>query len=137
MTIFLWEDRVPAILNYLLHLVTAGGLVVVFFLVYTWITPFDEVALIRAGNKAAALSLGGALVGFSFTIASALTHTVDYYQFLMWAGIGMAVQALSYFVTTVMLKMAQDQIEADNAAFGGLLGAISLSIGLVNAGAIS
>ena len=36
-----------------------------------------------------------------------------------------------------MLSMSRDQIEADNAAFGGLLGALSISIGLVNAGAIS
>jgi putative membrane protein len=33
--------------------------------------------------------------------------------------------------------MAQDQIEADNSAFGGLLGTISLSIGGINAACIS
>jgi putative membrane protein len=128
---------VPAILNYLLHLVTAGALVLAFFVIYTKITPFDEVELIRSGNSAAALSLGGALVGFSVTIASALSHTADYYQFLIWAAVGMVVQVLVYMITTMLLKMSQDQIEANNVAFGGLLGAISLSIGLVNAGSIS
>ena len=33
--------------------------------------------------------------------------------------------------------MSKDQIEANNKAFGGLLGAISLSIGVINAGCIS
>jgi putative membrane protein len=128
---------VPAILAYLLHLFTAAALVLAFFVVYTRITPFDEVLLVRQGNGAAALSLGGALIGFSVTVASALLHTTDYYQFAGWALGAMLVQVLVFAVATSLLKMSKDQIEANNCAFGGLLGAISLSIGLVNAGCIS
>ncbi|UUZ50170.1 DUF350 domain-containing protein [Massilia sp. B-10] len=123
----------PAILNYLLHLSTAAVLVMAFFVIYTRITPYNEVELIRQGNQAAALSLGGTLIGFSLTIASALLHTPDYAQFLGWVGGAMLVQVLVFHVATRLLKMSQDQIEANNAAFGGLLGALSISIGLVNA----
>jgi putative membrane protein len=128
---------VPAILNYLLHLLTAVALVMAFFVIYTRITPYNEVALIRQGNHAAALSLGGTLIGFSLTIASALLHTPDYYQFLGWAGGAMLAQVLVFHIATRLLNMSKDQIEANNAAFGGLLGALSICIGLVNAGAIS
>ena len=127
----------PAILAYLLHLATAIALVMAFFVVYTRVTPYDEVHLIREGNGAAALSLGGTLLGFSVTVASALTYTGSYYQFLGWGTVGMIVQLLVFLVATRLLRMSKDQIEADNCAFGGLLGAISLSIGLVNAGSIS
>jgi putative membrane protein len=108
-----------------------------YFVIYCRMTPYDEVALIRAGNHAAALSLGGTLIGFALPIASALMHTPDYMQFLGWAAGAMLVQLLVFQVATRLLNMSKAQIEADNAAFGGLLGAISLSIGLVNAGAIS
>jgi len=128
---------VPAILNYLLHLSLAAVLVLIFFVVYTRTTPFDEVLLVRQGNKAAALSLSGALIGFSLTIASALVHTADYQAFAAWAAGGLVVQLAVYAVATRLLRMAKDQIEADNAAFGCLLGAISLSIGAINAGCIS
>lgn len=127
----------PAILNYLLHLATAAMLLLAFFVVYVRITPFDEVALIRAGNRAAALSLGGALIGFSLTIASALLHTRDYLEFFAWSGGAMLVQVLAFNVTTRLMRMSKDHIEAENTAFGGLLGAISVSIGLINAGCIS
>ena len=127
----------PAILNYLLHLATAVALVMAYFVIYTRMTPYNEVALIRGGNRAAALSLGGTLIGFSLTITSALMHTQDYVQFLGWAGGAMLVQLLVFQVATRLLNMSKDQIEADNAAFGGLLGTISIAIGLVNAGAIS
>jgi putative membrane protein len=112
-------------------------MVMVFFVIYTRLTPYDEVTLIRGGNNAAALSLGGTLIGFALPIASALMHTPDYYNFLGWAGGAMLIQVLVFHVTTRLLKMSKDQIEADNAAFGGLLGAISISIGLINAGSIS
>jgi putative membrane protein len=127
---------VPAILNYLLHLATAVAMVMAYFVIYVRMTPYDEVALIRAGNRAAALSLGGTLIGFSLTLASALMHTPDYFQFLSWAGGAAVVQLLVFQVATRLLHMSKDQIEADNSAFGGLLGTISISIGLVNAGAI-
>jgi putative membrane protein len=128
---------VPAILNYLLHLATAVALVMAFFVIYTRMTPYDEVTLIRQGNQAAALSLGGTLIGFALPISSALLHTQNYYEFLGWAAGAMLVQLLVFQVTTRLLSMSKDQIEANNTAFGGLLGAISISIGLVNAGAIS
>jgi putative membrane protein len=131
------ENRVPAILNYLLHLFTAVALVLAFFVVYTRVTPYDEVLLIRQGNHAAALSLGGSLLGFSATIASSLMHTMDYVQFAAWAFGALVVQLLVWVIATRLLRMAKDQIEANNCAFGGLLGAISLSIGIVNAGCIS
>ena len=127
----------PAILNYLLHLGTAAALVLLFFVIYTKITPYNEVLLVRQGNHAAALSLAGALIGFSLTIASALLHTPDWIHFAGWSAGAMLVQVLVYNVTTRLLKMSKDQIEADNSAFGGLLGAISVSVGLVNAGCMS
>jgi putative membrane protein len=128
---------VPAILAYLLHLLTAAAMVLAFFVIYTRITPFDEVLLIRQGNQAAAFSLGGTLVGFSITICSALLHTADYYQFLGWAAGAMLVQVLAFSIVARSLRMSKDQIEANNKAFGGLLGAIALSVGLINAGCIS
>ena len=127
----------PAILTYLIHLLLAAGLLIVFFIIYTRVTPYNEVLLIRQGNHAAALSLGGALLGFSATIASSLMHTADYQQFFAWAFGAMVVQLLAYVVTTRLLRMSKDQIESNNSAFGGLLGAIALSIGAINAACIS
>ena len=131
------ENALPAIANYVVHLALAAVLVVVFFVVYTRITPFDEVLLIRQGNNAAALSLGGALIGFSLTVASSIVHTSDYREFAAWAAGALVVQVLAYAVTAKLLHMSKDQIEAGNTAFGGLLGAISLSVGAINAACIA
>nr|WP_207393343.1 DUF350 domain-containing protein [Duganella aceris] len=121
----------------MIHLLLAAVLLAVFFVAYTRVTPYNEVLLIRQGNQAAALSLGGALIGFSITIGSALMHTGDYQEFAAWAFGAMVVQILAYAITTRALNMSKDQIEANNSAFGGLLGAISISIGVINGAGIS
>ena len=127
----------PDILNYLIHLLLAAVLLIAFFIIYTRVTPYNEVLMIRQGNQAAALSLGGAILGFSATIASSLMHTANYQQFFAWAFGAMVVQLLAYLVTTRLLRMSKDQIESNNTAFGGLLGAIALAIGAINAACIS
>lgn len=124
-------------INYALHLVTAGLLLFVFFLIYTWVVPFDELKLIRQGNVAAALTLGGALVGFSMTVASGLLHTDNLMSFIAWSAAAAAVQLLTYILVTHLLHMSKQHIEGNNVAFGILLASISISVGALSAGALS
>jgi putative membrane protein len=123
--------------NYALHLIAAGLLLVVFFLIYTWAMPFKEITLIRQGNVAAALSLGGALIGFSLTVASGLIHTDALLSFLGWSAAAAAIQLLTYVLVTRLLHMSKQHIEGNNIAFGLLLASISISVGAISAGALS
>ncbi len=125
------------IVNYALHLIAAGLLLLVFFRVYSWATPFDEMTLIRQGNVAAALTLGGAMIGFSMTVASGLVHTDALLSFLGWSAAAAAIQLLTYILVTRLLHMSKQQIEGNNVAFGLLLASISISVGAVSAGALS
>ena len=109
----------------------------VFFLIYSWATPFDEMTLIRQGNVAAALTLGGAMVGFSMTVASGLLHTDAILSFVAWSAAAAAIQLLTYVLVTRLLHMSKQQIEGDNAAFGLLLASISISVGAISAAALS
>jgi putative membrane protein len=125
------------IINYALHLVTAGLLLFVFFLVYTWVVPFDELTLIRQGNVAAALTLGGAMIGFSMTVASGLLHTDGLASFAAWSAVAAAIQLFTYLLVSRLLHMSKQQIEGNNVAFGILLASISISVGAISAGALS
>lgn len=124
-------------INYALRLVAAGLLLFVFFLVYGWATPFDEMTLIRRGNVAASLTLGGALLGFSLTVASGLVHTDALGSFLGWSAVAALIQLLTYVFVSRVLHMSKQQIEGNNVAFGVLMASISISIGAVSAGALA
>jgi len=49
---------------FLLYLALGLGLLGIFVAVYVGVTPYREIALIREGNTAAAISLSGAIVGY-------------------------------------------------------------------------
>ena len=125
------------IVNYALHLVAAGLLLFVFFLVYTWLMPFKEITLIRQGNVAAALTLGGALMGFSMTVASGLVHTDALGSFVGWSAAAAVIQLLTYVLVSRLLHMSKQQIEGNNIAFGVLMASISISVGAISAGGLS
>jgi putative membrane protein len=125
------------IVNYALHLIAAGLLLFVFFLIYTWATPFDEMKLVRQGNVAAALTLGGAMIGFSMTVASGLLHTDALTSFVGWSAAAAVIQLFTYVLVTRLLHMSKEHIESNNIAFGVLLASISISVGAVSAGALS
>lgn len=126
-----------AVIGYATHLIAAAILLGVFMAIYLKVTPFDEIALIHAGKGAAALSLGGALVGFSLTLAAAIVYNATLLQVVIWAVVAMIVQVVVYAVASRLLHTVRTEIEAGNAAMGGFMGAISLVAGIVNAACLS
>jgi putative membrane protein len=127
----------PPIIGYATHLIAAAILLGVFFFIYTKVTPFDELALIHAGKAAAALSLSGALIGFSLTLGSAIVHNATLLEVVAWSILAMIVQVIVYAVASRMLHTVRAEIEAGNVAMGGFMGSISLVAGIVNAACLS
>ena len=68
-------------LAYLIYIATSFAMLGLFLLVYTRVTPHREFTLIREGNIAAALSLGGAVLGFSLTLSSSIQHNATFATF--------------------------------------------------------
>jgi uncharacterized membrane protein YjfL (UPF0719 family) len=77
------------------HLLASLVLLVVFVGVYTRITPFNEFALIRQGNVAAALA-GWQHARFLLHAVVELQHNDTFLMFLVWSLVAMVVQAVVY-----------------------------------------
>jgi putative membrane protein len=122
---------------YAAYLLAACALLVVFLFVYTRVTPYREVELIRAGKLAPAISLGGALIGFSLTLASSVQHNDNLVMFIVWALAAMVVQVLAYALLSRAISGMAEALEADNVAMGTLMGSVALAVGLVNAACLA
>ncbi len=120
----------PAFISYF---ATAGALLALFLGVYLWITPYREIALIRAGNAAAAASLSGALLGFVLPLASAIAHSVSLLDMAIWGLIALIVQLLAYLAARLLLPALATDIPAGQVASGVLTGALALAVGILNA----
>src|SRR5581483_4380042 len=60
--------------NFAGYFVAGSVLIALFLLCYVNLTPHREIALIRAGNNAAATALAGGLLGFVIPLASVIAH---------------------------------------------------------------
>lgn len=123
--------------SFLFYFATAIGLLLLFLLAYIFITPYREIALIRAGNAAAAASLSGALLGFVLPLASAIAHSVSLADMTVWGLIALIVQLLVYLAARLLMPDLVRDIPAGKIATGVFLGALSVAIGILNAACMS
>ena len=104
-----------------------------YMIVYLWITPYNELKLIKEGNVAAALSLSGSVVGFTLPLAAAILNSVHPWDMMLWAFIAALVQLLVYVAVRYTLLNVVRRIPDGQVATGIVLAAISLSAGILNA----
>lgn len=112
-------------------------LLAVFCTVHVWLTPQREFALIRHGNVAASISLGGALLGFVAPLASAIAHSVSLLDLALWGMVALIVQWLAHLSIHLLIHDLAAQIEADNRAVAAFAATVALAVGLVNAAAMT
>ena len=119
---------------FLLAFVVAGLFTIIFKLIYQWVTPYNERALIRAGNTAASIALAGALIGYVLPLASALSHTVSLPEFAAWGALSGIIQIVTFTATRMIaIPDVKVRIENGETAIGVYLASISIAVGLLNA----
>lgn len=119
---------------FVIAFVAAIAFFAAFKFVYQLVTPYHERELIQQGNAAAAIALGGALIGYVLPLASALSHTVSLPEFAAWALLAGLIQILAFIVVSRLLyKPLASRIEAGELASGIYLASISIGVGLLNA----
>lgn len=117
-------------------LVYAGlcvAFIYIYLIVYMKITPYDELKLIKDGNVAAAISLSGAVLGFTFPLAAATFQSVHPWDMMLWAVIAGIVQLLVYVAVRYTLLNVSRRIPEGQVATGIVLAVISVSAGILNA----
>lgn len=121
----------------ILHSSVTIAILVVGVLIYMWITPWDEVTLIRAGNTAAAISLGGAIIGLALPLAFAMSASVSVYEILVWGPVTLVLQIIAYRIADVVLKDLPKRIDAGEMGAAVLLVSIKLAAAAINAAAVA
>lgn len=116
--------------NFLLYTFSSLVLLAVFGKIYQWLTPYHEYEQIKAGKLAPAISLGGALIGFTLPMLSVSYHGVNYIDFLIWAGI---VGVLQIILFKAMYWLIPMQIEEDNKAIALIYAVLAFCVGLISA----
>lgn len=126
-------DSISGLIEFATYFGAAVGFVFLFCVIYGTITPYNELRLIKEGNTSAAISFGGALLGFVVPLHSAITHSVSFFDMLLWSMIALLVQIAVFGCVRFLLKSLVRDIERNHTAAATLLAFCSVSIGILNA----
>ena len=113
------------------------GLLAVFLVVYLAVTPYNEIALIREGNSAAAISLGGSTLGYALPLSRAIAQSVSVVDMLAWGAVALVVQLVVYFVVARVMPRFPEAIKAGRISDATFLAALAIAVGLLNAAAMT
>jgi putative membrane protein len=123
--------------SFLLFMAAALVLVALFILIYIRITPHAEMALIRQGNTAAAVSFGGAVLGFAFPLAQAISQSANLLDLAIWALIALVVQLIIFWLSSALMRGAARKIEAGDMAAALFLAFMAVAGGMLNAASMT
>ncbi|HNP03705.1 MAG TPA: DUF350 domain-containing protein, partial [Rhodocyclaceae bacterium] len=78
--------------GFAMYFAAAIAILAVFLTVYTFLTPYDELALIRQGNVAAAVSLSGTVLGIALPVATAIAVSHNLAIMAGWGVLACVIQ---------------------------------------------
>jgi putative membrane protein len=118
----------------------AGVTVLILFAaaaLYVLLTPHKEITLIRQGNTAAALSLGGVLLGLAIPLAASLRASTNVIEIGLWGAVTVVVQLLVFRLVDMILRGLPRRIQDGEVSAAALLVGAKLATALVIAAARS
>jgi putative membrane protein len=119
--------------NFLAYFAVGAVLTALFVALYANLTPHRDIALIRAGNSAAAVALSGAILGFIVPLASVIAHSARLLDLIVWGIVALVIQLGGFFGMRLVLPQLPQTIEAGNVANATLLAGVSLALGILDA----
>ena len=127
----------PAIIAFGVYLSLGCVFLMLFTAMYMRFTRHDELALMRQGNLAATLALGGSMAGFSVPLSRSIMQAGSVADMMLWAGLALIVQLLAYGVARFLLPDLSRRVADGDMAAATLVAVISVIAGILNASSMT
>lgn len=124
---------VENLIEFATHFAVVSIAMLVFAVLWLWITPFKEIALIREGNIAAAVSFGGALVGFAIAVAGVVRASNSLWEVLPWSVVALLAQLIGLALVSRLMHGVTKHIDRGEVASGVFMASVAITIGILNA----
>lgn len=122
--------------DFLLYGGVTLGLLIAGCVVHILLTPMKEMKLIREGNVAAGIGVGGVIVGLAIPMAACLSSAASVYDLLIWGVVAILLQMLAFRVVDLVLRDLPVRIERNEIGAAVVLAAVKLAAALVMAAAL-
>jgi putative membrane protein len=121
----------------LMHAAITAVLLFVGATLYVLLTPYKEIALIREGNAAAAVALGGVLLGLAIPLAASLSASNSNLEIVLYGVAALILQLLVFRIIDFLLTGLPQRIQEGEVSAAVLLVSAKLASALVFAAAFA
>jgi putative membrane protein len=105
--------------------------------IYAAVTPIRELSLIKKGDTAASVSLGGTVIGLALPLAALSSSVQEVEELLLWGALSLICQIGVYFLAMLVLPQFKRGINENKLSYGVILAAFSVGVGILNAGVLN
>lgn len=131
------QSLISGLPTLVVQFVAAAAVYVAGIAAYARLTPYHELELVRNGNVAAAVTLGGALIGLALPVGATLARSLSVADILVWGAVATVMQAAAFGLASLMLRELPARVERGDLAAALVAASVQVSVGIVNAGAMS
>jgi len=121
----------------LMHAGVTAILLFVGATLYALLTPYKEIALIREGNAAAAVALGGVLIGLALPLAASLSASNSTLEIVVWGAATLVLQLLVFRIIDFLLTGLPQRIQEGEVSAAVLLVSAKLASAVILAAAVA
>ncbi|MDH3233627.1 MAG: DUF350 domain-containing protein [Alphaproteobacteria bacterium] len=132
-----WQSVVAGAPLLLLHVAIALAILIIGTVLYVWMTPWEDLKLVRQGNTAAGIALGGIILGLGIPVAACIPGAVNHWDILFWGVITLILQMVTFKVLDLILSGLPERIEAGEIGAAVVLSAAKLAVAAIVAAAVS
>ncbi|WP_374469374.1 DUF350 domain-containing protein [Phenylobacterium sp.] len=104
---------------------------------YVLLTPHREISLIRDGNTAAAVSLGGVLIGLAIPLSVSLNASTNLIEIGLWGVATVVVQLLVFRLVDIVLRGLPKRIQEGEMSAAAMLVGAKLATAIIIGAAVS
>ena len=123
--------------NFLFYFISSLILLGAFLTLHAKLAPIAEWKLIRDGNRAVALALGAATLGFAIPLATAIVRTGSFSEMVVWSFVSAFVQLACFAGLRLLRRDAAAALAAGDMAEAIIVAFASVTLGLLNAACLA
>jgi putative membrane protein len=129
-----WATGFPILL---LHLAMTLVILALGAALYAFLTPYREIALVREGNPAAAVSFGAVLASLALPLAFAMAASTSLLELALWGVTTTIVQLFLFWLTDLIFAGLPQRVRDGDIAAAVLMAAAKLTVAVILAGAVT
>jgi putative membrane protein len=119
------------------HLAVGVAMVALFITLYSLVTPHKEIALIRAGNAAAALGLVGATLGFVLPLNLVFAAEPNVWVAATFGLVALITQIAAHLAVRLIAPNISADIEAGKLSGGIVQAGAGVIVGMMSSAALT